>query len=361
MERIKFNEKELEPVGQYFSIPGPGFLAKYDMPITPRENFLLALNHEKPLWIPNYYDITSFCPACYPDSIARGFVMSAELADYMEDDKKGGKDSFGINWVFEPIANGSMVLPGNPLLKDMNEWKDYVQIPEVDSWDWGKSKKANEEYIKNNDGILIGWIFTSFFERLISLLDFENAAMAMIDEEQEEAVHEFFESCVQVYKKVIKHYREDFGVDVIYMHDDWGTQRAPFFSLDTCMEKIVPHFKEVVDYAHSLGMKFELHSCGKIEPMVPAMIAIGVDMWAGQTLNDVDKLRDMYGDKLLFGVYENADPDEADEKAYEKGKKFAEKYAADYEKRPVYHCELFDLNPKYREAVYVESRKILNN
>ena len=40
----KFDKKELTQKGQYFKIPGPGFLPRYQTPISPRENFITALN-----------------------------------------------------------------------------------------------------------------------------------------------------------------------------------------------------------------------------------------------------------------------------------------------------------------------------
>ena len=43
---------------------------------------------------------------------------------------------FGINWLFIPVAGGSMVEPGNPLMTDMNEWEEKVVWPDIDSWDW---------------------------------------------------------------------------------------------------------------------------------------------------------------------------------------------------------------------------------
>ncbi|MBQ3165842.1 MAG: hypothetical protein IJC01_00740, partial [Clostridia bacterium] len=94
-------------------------------------------------------------------------------------------------------------------------------------------------------------------------------------------------------------------------HDDWGSQRAPFFSLDTCMEMIVPHIKKIVDFCHSKGLWFQQHSCGKNEMLVPAYIAAGVDLWCPQPMNDIVKLVKEYGDKLLFGWSPVAIPEEA--------------------------------------------------
>ncbi len=358
MKPVAFNEKELEKAGEYFKIPGPGMLPKYSFPVTPKENYMAAVKEKAPLWLPDYYDTVTLCPACYPDAIARGFVMGPEGADYMDVTKKGGRDAFGIDWVYVPVAGGSMVRPGNPLLDDMNDWLGRVHMPSVEDWDWAGSRGKFAAYLETEDAVRIMWIFTGFFERLISLMDFENAALALIDEDQKEAIHAFFSECCGIYESMIRHYKEDFGCDVIYFHDDWGAQRAPFFSVETCLEMIVPYLKRLVDCTHSHGMLFEMHSCGKNEHFVPCYLAAGVDIWAPQEQNDFDRILDAADGKMLIGIWGNAGLDMTDDEKYNAGKAFAEKYCKDYEKHPVYHCDLWNIDEKYKEALYVESRKI---
>lgn len=353
-----YSDKELEPQGQYFKIPGPGFLPRYNTPVSPRENFLLALNHEKPYWLPDYYDIETLCPACYPDAVARGFVMGGEGAEYIEDSRKGGRDAFGVEWEYVPVAAGSMVRPGKPFLEDIREWRDKVTMPEVDSWTWEESRLANEKELGSHGHLRQMWIFTGFFERLISLLGFEDAAITLIDEEQQGAVHEFLDACCQCYKKIAWHYREDFACDVLYVHDDWGSQRAPFFSKDTCQEMLVPHIKSLVEYVHGLGMKYEFHSCGRTEALTECYLATGADIWAPQSQNDVQRILDAAKGNIMIGLWGNAE-DADDNTAYQAGCGFAEKYSIDFTSHPVYHCDLFNIHEKYREGMYVTSRKIL--
>lgn len=355
-----FDEKELIPKGQYYKIPGPGFLPKYSTPVTPKENFRLALEGKQPYWLPDYFDITTLCPACYPDAIARGFVMGAEGMQFMEDEAKGGPDAFGIDWEYVPMAGGSMVRPGKPYLNEISEWKEKIPMPDVDSWDWAGSAAANRELLAADDGLLEMWIFTGYFERLISFLDFENAAVAMIDEDYEEDVHELFDRLTEIYKKIARHYRDDFGCDVLYFHDDWGSQRAPFFSVDTCMDMIVPHLKELVEYVHSLGMLFEMHSCGKNEPLVPCYLEAGIDIWAPQEQNDTGKIMEAVGGKFMIGLWGTNDPKADDATAYASGEAFGKEAVRDYVKHPVYHCNLFDIHEKWREGMYAGSRKALS-
>jgi hypothetical protein len=92
---------------------------------------------------------------------------------------------------------------------------------------------------------------------------------------------------------------------MIYLHDDWGSQRAQFFSLDMAREFFVPRFKVMADLCHSLGMKFVHHSCGRVGPFVPLMVEFGADIWSLQIDANEDilpKIIDEYGDRLLFDI-----------------------------------------------------------
>ena len=300
MNRIPFDPKELEPIG--FN-PGFGPNMKptpiFNTPITPKENHMLLLSKELPLWMPGSGDTQMITPMC-PDNIARGFVFEAAKLDLKN---AGGPDMFGVEWEYIPTVGGSMVRPGEPKVKDLNHWEDYITFPKVeDLMDWEAMGKRNKEsYIKPGRTLVVT-ILTGFFERLISFVDFEDAAFALIDEDQQEAVHRLFDRLATFYDEYMCYYKKYLDCDVINFHDDWGSQRAPFFSLATVREMIVPYLKRVVDSAHKYGMKLDLHSCGKNEMLVPAMIDAGVDSWSGQPMNDFEMLYEKYGEQIVLGM-----------------------------------------------------------
>ena len=66
--------------------------------------------------------------------------------------------------------------------------------------------------------------------------------------------------------------------DGIFVSDDLGTQTGPFFSREIFREFFRPYYQELFQKAHSLGMHFWLHSCGNIEPLLPDLIEIGLDV-----------------------------------------------------------------------------------
>jgi len=97
---------------------------------------------------------------------------------------------FDLNWVYVPVAGGSTVAPGKPKIEDMSEWEKYISMPDLDALDWDRCENNNKDYLDtpqhNQLGILCG-----FWERLMSLMDVEGAAVALIDEDQSEGLIAF--------------------------------------------------------------------------------------------------------------------------------------------------------------------------
>ena len=276
---------------------------KNNILISPRVNYRLVYEHKAPEWQPSYfYDMRFLTPRIDPDNIARCFCFESNPLTYEEIEDiaiNGYKDKFGVPWVYVPQSNGSIVRPGSPLLSDLNDWKNKISFPDIESWDWEGSKKSNAEYV-NTDKFLCAIILTGFFERLVSWMDFEAAAMALIDEDQKDAVHEVFDELAGLYIKIIDKYILSYGIDLLSFHDDWGGQHAPIFSLATVREMIVPHIKKIADYCRSRSVFFDMHSCGKIESLIPALIEAGCDSWSGQNINDKKKLNEQYGSKIII-------------------------------------------------------------
>ena len=298
MHRVSYSDEELKIIGSYVASRG-GDVPKYNTPISPKENLDLCLSGEKPLWIPTLNDFLSFTPRVVADNVARGFAFDAEPP--LTAEQSGGPDMFGTEWIFMPQAGGSMVRPGSPRFTNANEWRDVITIPDVDSFDWETSAQVNSR-LRNSGRAFQATIMTGLFERLISFMDFENAAIALVDDEQQDAVHDLFSELADFNIRLIDKHIEHYGIDGVNFHDDWGSQRDPFFSLDTAREMLVPYLRRIVDHCHEKGLFFNLHSCGKNEKVVPAYIDAHVDMWAGQTMNDKQMLYEQYGDQIILGL-----------------------------------------------------------
>ena len=351
---MPFSESEMIPRGVVKGARGRIDLPLYSAPITAKENMKMAMLEKKALFLPNYRYFVNFTPRAIPDNEARGFCFDgAENPHHPE----GFPDMLGTTWLFIEQVGGSMVKPGNPVLSDMNEWEEKIVFPDVDSWPWEKQKEISKDYMSNPELAYTPTILSGYFERLISLLDFEGAAMALIDEDQQDAVKAFLDRMADVYIKIIDRLCDDYPqIDGFTVHDDWGSQRAPFFSLDAAMEMLVPAMKKVADHIHARGKFYDMHCCGQVEALLPAMIEIGVDCWSGQPMNDKRKLYHQYGDKIMIGV--DSDPVPADmpeEEVAKMAKDFVNeffvpgKYAMLGYNSPIQ-------NPKFFEYLYRYSR-----
>lgn len=266
--------------------------------MTDREAYK-ALLAKKPVWQITTAECRMFNPSVIPDATARGFVMEAGNPFPRGG---GGKDMFGVEWEFDPVIRGSTVRPGTPMLLDANDWESVLIWPNVDSWDWRGSAEKNRGFLSEEKFNIMPFM-TGWYERLISLMDFEGAAIAMIDEDQTEAVKAFFDKLTDTYIDILGRALEAFPLlDGFWIHDDWGSAQSTLLSPETCAEMIVPYMKRVTDFLHAHGKHCDFHSCGMNETMVPNMIAAGWDSWMPQTINDIERIYNTYGDQLIISV-----------------------------------------------------------
>lgn len=318
---MRFDPKEIENATITY---GRRVMIQYDSPITARENFRRALKHQQ-LWMPSSGDKVNYLPEIVPDNIARAMVTQAKPYT----GPVGGADMFGIDWEYVPSAGGSIVRPGNPTLTDVTKWREIIHFPDVDSWDWAGQVEADREHLKNNYRLQLFCILTGFFERLISYMDFGPAAYALMNRKTKDTVKEIMDALADLWIDVVDHVHKYYGdlVDGITIHDDWGAQGGPFFNDRIVREMLVPYMKKVTDRIHEYGYIANLHSCGKVEKLVPCMIEAGWDAWDGMAINDYHFLHEQYGDKIIMGVPGTECPADADE---ETKKAFAAKFADEF-------------------------------
>jgi len=323
--KIPFNEKELNVVARVPSFGG-GTIPIYDYPISTFELAKKNLLEHDPQWIMNGSEIGFFCPSVIPDHVARGFCFEAFPTPR---EKFGGKDMFGLDWVYVDVAGGSM--SDGHFFDDANDWKDYIKMPDIEAWDWEGSAKANEAYLASGPKAL--WFLNGcWFERMISFMTFEGAAMALLDDEQEDAVKEMLHELTSLYMKIVDKCVEVYkDLPGFCIHDDWGSQMAPFFSEEVARNFFLPEMKRFVDHCHSYGKYVELHSCGKCESRCGVFVDAGFDSWTPMAMNDTAKLYEDYGDKIVISVVctELADPANAtEEEMRAAGRAYGAKFAS---------------------------------
>ena len=293
--KIPYTDCEKQVVGTRPPMFGVGEgIPILNTPVTCRANFDAMFDERHPYWMASIRDAASAQLSLYNDTLGRG-------------SRKDITDIFGIKWRFVPDAGGSIVEPGAPIMKDVNDWRSIIKLPDIDSWDWENAVK--EKPIDMRLPATFSFINGFWFERLISFMDFMPAAMALIDDEQTDAIKDLFAAMTdlgcRVVDKLCQYMKEKKKKKI---HDDWGAQKAPFFSMDVAYELFVPFMKQITDHIHSKGRRTLLHSCGHNADRIQCYIDGGFDLWQPQAMNDIQYLYDNYGDKIILAVF----PEETD-------------------------------------------------
>lgn len=97
---------------------------------------------------------------------------------------------------------------------------------------------------------------------------------------------------------------------VSYVAEDLGTQESLLMSLDHIREFLLPRMKRIMDLAHQAGAYVFHHSDGAVRPVIPEMIAIGINalnpiQWRCKGM-DREALKRDFGDKIAFhGAMDN--------------------------------------------------------
>ena len=268
------------------------------------------------------------------------------VPDYPSELLKGW---FDLEWLFVPTAGGATVKPGNPMLEDMNDWEDVLVWPDLDSIDWQAVGRVNREYLDTPQSNEIH-ILSGSWERLMSLMDVSGAAMALIDEDQADALQRFLTKYTDFIIDYIGRLKNVCDVDGVLVHDDWGTQNGPFFSEETAREVLFPHLKRLVEYIHSQGMYYEQHSCGNCTKLAHLYVEAGVDLWWPQPMNDFDKLLEMAeGTRLHIAMDSPISPFATEEEA----RQAAREWFAAYGDKQV---TMVSMHPAFSEELYKLSR-----
>ena len=357
---IPFDPKELEITGYQkgFNPALPG-TPLFSFPIPSKDNYKALLADHKGNWMPYGVETGVFCPSIIPDNIARAFVFEGKPWGKPYDKHP---NMFGINWIFVPTVGGSMEDPAYPHpLEDVNDWKEIIKFPDPESWDWDASAALNKDYLNNGKNNMFWFLNGMGFERLISFMGFENAAMALIDEDQEDALHELLSALTDLHIKIADLAIEAYGDGIggFCVHDDWGSQKAPFFSFAAGKEFFVPEWKRFTSHIKAKGKLADLHSCGHVETQIENFIEGGWQSWTPMAMNDTHALYEKYGDKMVIGVVAPKwDPKGTEEEQYEAGKAFAEKFYRPNKSAAYSLYTGIPITDAYARGMYEASRKL---
>jgi uroporphyrinogen decarboxylase len=287
--------------------------AERDYPISPGENLMRALRHEKPLWMPDMYGSSQFPPmGGYGD---QPFDMFGDSEDW-----------FGVQYHYTEEQGSATAV--NHALSEIVNWREEIKWPDLDAWDF---KQGYDGFVRDENLALGALFINGIFERLHLLEGFEQALVDLISEPEECLA--FFERTADLKIEVFNRLNELYHFEYLVYNDDWNTQRGPFFSMELFEETLLAPTKRIFDAVKSAGVRIISHSCGLMQSYVPVIVeTLGADGMEIQNLNDYEEILSKYGDKVTPSMLAEPtvlyDPKTTPERAKEFARSLVDAYGA---------------------------------
>ena len=186
-------------------------------------------------------------------------------------------------------------------------WADFEKFPWPDPTAAGATSEL-EWYQKNlpQDMCIIGsGGFAHFAEFLAWLMGYETLCFALYDNRDLVAA---------IARKLTEHYRVILGrmlqfdrMKIVWGSDDMGHKTGLLISPNDTREFILPGHKLMAEMSHATGRPYLLHSCGKLNDIIPDLIddvKIDAKHSFEDTIEDVRQVKGTYGRHmaLLGGI-----------------------------------------------------------
>ncbi len=195
-----------------------------------------------------------------------------------------------------------IVTPENQVIRNIEEWRQYVTVPDLRA----NCSQGWEIALENKKAIPDGFLSmtvmgTGIFEQLHMLMTFEDTLMNLLLYPEE--MHEIIEAVTEFRLEYMKLIVENLHPDIICSHDDWGSEHAMFMHPDTWRAFFKEPFRKLYAYLHSQGVLVMHHADSFCEPIAEDMAEIGIDIWQGVLpTNDIVGLsRRLDGRMALMG------------------------------------------------------------
>ena len=216
----------------------------------------------------------------------------------------------GINWwgsTVKQVDTGMSVyneidIPGLIGHDTLASLDTYPGWPIPARFDYERAARQAREATRNQYATLGPWV--GLFEVYCMMRGLENSLLDLMDvPDLAHAILDRVEACqTEMMERLFDRVAQD--LDMVWVSDDMGTQQGLLISLETWDTFFKDRLARWCDLIHSYGIKVFYHSDGAIEPLIPRLIDVGIDV-----LNpiqhacpgmDMAGLKRRYGDQLIF-------------------------------------------------------------
>lgn len=253
-----------------------------------------------------------------PDRLANGWhsikgIGGDPCFKFTRGNRVRGTDSYDqwgtlISFPEDQPAAVPIVTPENQVIQDIENWRDYVKVPDLrancsEGWE---EAIANKKKIQEEGFIAATIMGTGVFEELHMLMTFEDTLcnLIMYPDEIKELIEVIADYRMEYFKLIV----ENLHPDLIVSHDDWGTYAQLFMEPEMWREYFKEPYKRFYDYLHENDVIVMHHSDSYCEPIVEDMADIGIDIWQGVLpTNDIISISEkLNGRMALMGGWDSA-------------------------------------------------------
>ncbi len=150
-------------------------------------------------------------------------------------------------------------------------WREFEQYP------WPKREEITtlalewyERFLPDDMCILAGGGFGHFAEHLSWLMGYATLCIALF--EQRDLVRAIVDKVLEQDIYVAKLMTQFSKVKALWGSDDMGFKGGPLIAPDDLREFVLPGHKALAKIAHDAGKPYLLHSCGKLDSIMPDLI-----------------------------------------------------------------------------------------
>ncbi|MFC1526581.1 uroporphyrinogen decarboxylase family protein [Candidatus Latescibacterota bacterium] len=189
-------------------------------------------------------------------------------------------------------------------VKERRGWEEHVKphLLEVDRRRIPFEGYRNERQLAAEEDRHFCWSGAAPFENMHPMCGHEYMLMGMAEDPDwvRDMVMTYAE-CNIMHMEVL--FEEEGLPDSVFYFEDMGFKGKPFMSPAMYQEIMLPGHRRLFEYAHSLGRKVIVHSCGFVEPLVPGLVEAGMDCLQAMEVKagmDMPRLFERFGDRLAF-------------------------------------------------------------